>query len=66
MNRNPINNRPLTVKQALKYAKEQFKEEHYCKRLPANYMWSLHPRNSGGRYILISGGKGLTTEFYFD
>lgn len=55
----------LTEKQAIAKAKKQFCEEHNLTRLPKNCHVSIHPRYSGGKYVLISNRKGLTTEFYF-
>lgn len=55
----------LTAKQAIRLAKESFREEHSRSRLPKNFHISVHPRWGGGRYVLVAGG-GLTTEFYFD
>ena len=64
MKTNSQTHRNLTAKQAIKLAKECFREEH-GRRVPNNAGISVHPRNGGGRYVLISGA-GLTTEFYFN
>lgn len=55
----------LTEQQAIAKAKKQFREEHNLSRLPKNCQISIHPRYSGGKTVLISNRKGLTTEFYF-
>lgn len=60
---NTNTNTNLTAKQAIKLAKESFREEH-GRRVPNHACISVHPRNGGGRYVLITGA-GLTTEFYF-
>ncbi len=64
MKANSHNHGNLTAKQAIKLAKECFREEH-GRRVPNHACISVHPRYSGGRYVLISGA-GLTTEFYFN
>jgi hypothetical protein len=64
MKTNQHNHGNLTAKQAIKLAKQCFREEH-SRRVPNNAGISVHPRNGGGRYVLISGA-GLTTEFYFN
>lgn len=55
----------LTDRQAIAKAKKQFCEEHNLTRLPNYCSISIHPRYVGGKYVLISNRKGLTTEFYF-
>ena len=55
----------LTENQAINAAKKQFCDVHNLTRLPKNCQISVHPRYSGGRYVLISDRKGKTTEFYF-
>lgn len=54
----------LSKRQAIELAKKEFREEH-SRRIPNHAHISIHPRYSGGRYVLISGG-GFTSEFYFD
>lgn len=54
----------LTAKQAIKLAKEGFREEHH-RRIPNKASISVHPRWGGGRYVLINGA-GISFEFYFD
>ena len=56
----------LTEKQAIALAKKQFCEEHNLTRLPKYCQISIHPRYIGGKYVLISNRKGLTTELYFN
>lgn len=64
MKANSHNHGILTVKKAIKLAKECFREEHN-RRIPNHAMISVHPRWGGGRYVLITGG-GYSTEFYFE
>jgi len=64
MKANSHNHGNLTAKQAIKLAKECFREEH-SRRVPNHALISVHPRWGGGRYVLIQGA-GLTTEFYFE
>lgn len=68
MKANSHNHGKLTVKAAIRLAKECFREEHH-RRVPNNASISVHPRWGGGRYILISGGnakESYSTEFYFE
>ena len=57
----------LTERQAIAKAKKQFCNDHNLTRLPKNCAISIHSRYFlGGKYVLISNRKGLTTEFYFN
>ena len=56
-----IATRELSYKEALKLAKEQFKDEHRVR--PYNALITVM-QGTHGRYILICA-SGKTTEFYF-
>lgn len=58
-----IKTKNITAKQAIKFARQQFREEHGKRSY--NAMVSVMQRHGGGRYVLVIS-NGLSTEFYFD
>jgi len=51
-----------TKKQAIKYAKEKYKDTFGKRAYDATI--SIMPRNSGGQYVLLIA-QGQSVEFYF-